>query len=127
VIFISYRLEPHEPLATGLKRIVHEQIDRALEQLAEAPEGRDEGVHDARKRFKKIRAVLRLVRDEIGQEVYQPENVFYRDAGRRLSDVRDSFVMIETLAGLTDYYGDPLAAEAYAHVRTQLMPTFVPN
>ena len=65
---MSYRLELNESLPDGIKRIVKEQIDQALEQLRESPEGRNEAVHDARKRFKKIRAVLRLVRDEIGEK-----------------------------------------------------------
>ena len=60
---MSYRLEPQEPLGAGIKRIAREQIDQALEQLTANPENRDEAVHDARKRFKKIRAALRLVRD----------------------------------------------------------------
>lgn len=118
---MSYRLETGESLPTGIKRIAMEQIDQALDQLENAPEGRDEAVHDARKRFKKIRAVLRLVRDEIGEEVYKPENVCYRDAGRRLSDVRDSYVMVETVDLLTDYYADQLDPEAFAGLREKLV------
>lgn len=94
---MSYRLEPHEPLAEGIKRIALEQIEQALTQLTEQPDGLDEAVHDARKRFKKVRAVLRLVRDEIGPEIYHRENIAFRDAGRRISAVRDSAVLIETL------------------------------
>jgi hypothetical protein len=54
---MSYRLEPAETLSDGIKRIAKEQIDQALEQFWDCPEGRNEAVHDARKRFKKIRAV----------------------------------------------------------------------
>lgn len=117
---MSYRLEPKEPLGIGLKRIAREQIDQALEQLTTAPEGRDEAVHDARKRFKKIRAVLRLVRDEIGSDVYQRENVCYRDAGRQLADIRDSFVMVETLDNLTQQYADALNGNSYDELRKKL-------
>ncbi|MDX1521967.1 MAG: CHAD domain-containing protein [Anaerolineae bacterium] len=117
---MSYRLETNEPLGIGLKRIAREQIDQALEQLTTAPEGRDEAVHDARKRFKKIRAILRLVRDEIGQKVYKRENVCYRDAGRRLSDIRDSYVMIETL----DSLADELDANVYDELRDKLLAEY---
>lgn len=75
---MSYQLESTEKLSTGLKRIVREQIDDAIHQLTDLPDGQAEAVHDVRKRFKKIRAVLRLVRDEIGSDVYKRENVFYR-------------------------------------------------
>jgi CHAD domain-containing protein len=53
-------------------------------------------VHDTRKNFKKVRTVLRLIRTEIGEENYQIEMSFYRDAGRILSDLRDSTVLIQT-------------------------------
>ncbi len=118
---MSYRLEPREPLAAGIKRIAREQIDQALEQLTTTPEGPDEAVHDARKRFKKVRAVLRLVRDEVGSDVYKRENVCYRDAGRRLSDVRDSYVMIETVDKVTERYSDDLDGERYAGLREKLV------
>lgn len=110
---MSYRLEPKEPLAVGLKRIAREQLDQALEQLTELPEGRDEAVHDARKRFKKVRAVLRLVRDEVGPEIYKRENVCYRDAGRQLSDIRDSYVMIATLNNIIEQHAGELKGHSY--------------
>jgi CHAD domain-containing protein len=118
---MSYRLEPDESLPYGIKRIIKEQIDQALEQLRDSPEGRNEAVHDARKRFKKIRAVLRLVRDEIGEDVYKSENVCFRDASRRLSDVRDSYVMVETVDDLSQRFSDQLAANAFDDVRQSLM------
>lgn len=117
---MSYRLELQEPLGIGLKRIAREQIDQALEQLTDVPESQDEAVHDARKRFKKIRAVLRLVRDEIGDEVYKRENVCYRDAGRRLSDIRDSYVLIETLDDVIKRYANDLNSKAYIKPRERL-------
>lgn len=119
---MSYTLKPEESLSMGIKRIILEQIAQAIESLEDPPEGdRDEGVHDARKRFKKIRAALRLVRDEIGEEVYKRENVCYRDAGRRLSAARDSYVQIETLDDLRSYFSDELAEDAFEEVRQRLM------
>lgn len=118
---MSYRLETAEPFTPGLKRIATEQIDKALDQLQDPDPDRDEAVHDARKRFKKLRAVMRLVRDELGSSVYDRENKCYRDAGRRLSDVRDSYVMIETLDNLRARYEDELADDAFATVRDNLV------
>jgi CHAD domain-containing protein len=118
---MSYRLEPDETLPDGIKRMAKEQIDQALEQFQECPAGRNEAVHDARKRFKKIRAILRLVRDEIGEEVYKLENVCFRDAGRRLADVRDSYVVVETVDDLSERFSDQLAANAFDVVRQSLL------
>ena len=121
---MSYVLEPEEPLNAGIKRIVREQIDHALEQLIAAPEGQEEAVHDSRKRFKKVRAALRLVRDEIGEEIYQSENVCYRDAGRRLSDLRNSYVMIKTLDDITKRYLNDLHSTPSVKLREKLMAEY---
>jgi CHAD domain-containing protein len=94
---MSYRLEAEETLSDGLKRILHEQTDKALDSLRSLEPNLDEAIHDARKRFKKCRAVVRLVRDEIGEDIYKRENIAYRDAGRALSDLRDAYSSMETL------------------------------
>jgi hypothetical protein len=117
---MGYRLEADEPFPKGIKRIAREQLDRAVQQLTEA-EDRDEAVHEARKHFKKIRAVLRLVRDEIGEEVYKPENVCYRDAGRELAPVRDSFVKVETLDVVRARFAETLASGAFETPREALV------
>lgn len=117
---MGYRLEGDESFPEGVKRIAREQLDQALAQLTEA-EDRDEAVHEARKHFKKIRAVLRLVRDEIGEDVYKSENVCYRDAGRRLAAVRDSFVQVETLDAVTAHFAETLAPGAFDRLREALV------
>lgn len=117
---MSYRLNVDESFPVGVKRIAREQLDKAVGHLTET-EDRDEAVHEARKHFKKIRAVLRLVRDEIGEDVYKPENVCYRDAGRDLAPVRDSFVKAETLDALTEHFAETLAPGAFDSLREVLV------
>lgn len=94
---MSYCLEAGETLSEGIKRILHEQTDEALAGLRSLEPNLDEAIHEARKRFKECRAVMRLVRDEIGEDIYKRENVAYRDAGRALSDLRDAYSNMETL------------------------------
>jgi len=93
---MSYRLENNETLSFGLKRIVLELIDKSVFNLAKGNGSFNEDVHDTRKNFKKVRTVQRLIRSNIGEHSYQVENSFYRDAGRTLSDLRDSTVLIQT-------------------------------
>jgi CHAD domain-containing protein len=57
-------------------------------------------VHEARKDMKKLRALLRLVRGEIGKTTFARENACFRDAARELAGTRDTDVMLETLAAL---------------------------
>jgi CHAD domain-containing protein len=93
---MSYRLENNETLSFGLKRIVLELIDISVFNLAKGNGSFNEDIHDTRKNFKKVRTVQRLIRSNIGEESFQIENSFYRDAGRTLSDLRDSTVLIQT-------------------------------
>ena len=56
---MAFQLEATESVRKGVKRIVAKQLDNALQELG-AP-NRDEVVHEIRKRFKRIRAVLRIL------------------------------------------------------------------
>ncbi len=118
---MGYRLEQEELLGDGIVRIIQEQIDKALRDLDRTEENVTQGVHESRKRFKRIRAVLRLVRDEIGEEAYQRENVCFRDAGRRLSGARESTVLVATLDGISRHFAEQLSPDAFAHVRSALV------
>lgn len=117
---MSYRLTPHETVSDGIKRIVMEQSEQAIQGL-EAPSGsQDDAIHAARVCFKKIRAVLRLVRTAIGVETFRQENVCYRDAGRRLSAIRDRVALRETFDKLTVRLADQLAPNAFAKLHRSL-------
>jgi hypothetical protein len=67
------------------------EIDR--EQAAHA-------VHETRKALKRLRALMRLLRDELPDGVFAAENAVLRDMGRRLAGARDREVMLITLEQL---------------------------
>ncbi|HYW75841.1 MAG TPA: CHAD domain-containing protein [Gammaproteobacteria bacterium] len=92
---MAYRYSRQEPVSRGTRRIVRERLQEAIEQLGLEGDQMHEGIHEARKRFKEIRAVLRLARAELGDR-YRVENRWYRDAGRALSAVRDAQAALET-------------------------------
>jgi len=97
----KYRLERDETVPDGIRRVALGRIDNALDELrGRSASSAEEAVHSARKDMKKLRALLRLVRGETGNEVYRRESSAFRDAGRELSGVRDADVMIATLDSL---------------------------
>ncbi len=98
---MPYRLKKRESVPEGVRRVVREQIDRAVEELTDAEMDRHEAVHQARKRFKKVRAALRLVRHELG-DTYTEENAWFRDTARELSAVRDAEAALETFDRLRE-------------------------
>jgi CHAD domain-containing protein len=117
---MSYRLTQQETIADGIKRIVVEQIDKALEGLESQHGSQDDAIHDARVCFKKIRAVLRLVQTEFDADIFSQENLCYRDAGRRLSAIRDTAAMLEVFDKLTDRFAKQLSPNAFAKLRQSL-------
>jgi hypothetical protein len=57
-------------------------------------------VHEIRKALKRLRALLRLLRGELGSKRYARENTLLRDCGQRLAGARDAEVMLGTLDSL---------------------------
>lgn len=106
----DFRLQPEEPLGAGLKRLSLQELDAAISGFYDGEGAFREAVHDARKATKKVRALLRLVRAEIGDKVYRFENTWLRDTARRLSPVRGAAVAVEAFDLIRDLYG-PLLAE----------------
>ena len=120
----TYHLETNKLVSEGIKRIILERVDQAINDLVDPAIDRDEGVHDARKCFKRIRAILRLVRNGIGQDIYRRENICFRDCGRLLAPARDSFVMVETLDALVAHFAEELPMQTVADVRGKLLERY---
>ena len=62
--------------------------------------------------MKKLRALVRLVRGELGDSVYVAENTCFRDTAAELAGVRDADVMLATLGYLEERYGELPGAAA---------------
>ncbi len=117
---VAYSFEFQETVPQGIRRIVLEQVDGAIHDLTSEEIDPHEGVHEARKRFKMIRAVLRLIRAELG-EGYQQESVEFRQFGKRLSAIRDAEAIIETFDRLRERFEERLGAEVFSTVKDNLI------
>ncbi|MBA3867244.1 MAG: CHAD domain-containing protein [Solirubrobacterales bacterium] len=101
----SYHLKRDEGAADGLRRVARGRVEKAAGRLRDADgEDRAKAIHGARKDLKKIRAVLRLLRDDLGAKRFRRENRRYRDAGRLLSASRDAGVKLATLNALQERF-----------------------
>ena len=118
---MDYRLKQDESVPEGTRRMAAEQLDRALEYLGCQDGERDKHVHEARKATKRLRALVRLVRRDLGNEVYALENQCYRAAGQRLSGLRDATVLVETLDRLVESLGEDVPKSRFARVRVWLV------
>lgn len=114
-----YRFGANESPSEAVERIALEQLDEALAHT-KAKARLDDAVHDIRVCFKKLRALIRLVRTELGEKKYQQENVSYRNINRDLSDVRDTATLTEILDMLTKHFADELADGVFESIRKSL-------
>jgi CHAD domain-containing protein len=96
-----------------------DEAHRALAQRSVSKRGM--GVHTARKQFKKLRGLLRLVRFALGEKKYKQQNIVFRDAGRPLSKVRDADVMIETLDDLLQHFKNRVSKRSFKTLRSNLL------
>jgi CHAD domain-containing protein len=117
---MSARLKPGESPREGLRRIVLDQIAKALDDLAEVAEPA-ETVHSARKRLKRLRALLRLARDGMDPAIYDREKTRLRGAARPLAEARDAAVLVDTLDDLVERSGDLGPHESIARTRDVLL------
>lgn len=103
---MAYRFFADSTVEANIRRILSEQLDKAVQQLSEEfQQTPGQAVHNARKHLKKGRSVLRLVQKTIDQDTYNREKDLLRDLGRSLSLARDSEVYQQTLNDLLDAYG----------------------
>lgn len=99
----SYRFLEGEGIGEGARRIASGRAEKAIERLRAIGAGEveaEKAIHGARKDLKKLRTLLRLLRDELPKKVYAKEARRYREAGRLLSPLRDAEVKLGTLETL---------------------------
>jgi CHAD domain-containing protein len=100
---MSYQLESGEVPAEGIRRIAREQLGKALCEIEKIAGARAApAVHATRKHIKRVRALLRLICDEIGEEIFAEENRRLRDVARSLSGARDAQVQFNVLEKLCE-------------------------
>lgn len=100
---MAYALERNETVGAGVRRIAREQLDDAIDDLHTViHDDPADAIHDARKRCKKVRGLVRLVRPALGEDTYRVANDTARDAARALSDLRDATALMETFDIVVD-------------------------
>lgn len=115
---MAFRIKAHESLLDGLRRIAHEQIDKAIGAIETEKLDLAEKVHDLRKRCKKLRGLVRLARP--GLQSYQKENTWFRDTARMFSEPRDARTMLDAYDSLMGYYEEQVNRPTFGTIRREL-------
>lgn len=119
---MSFEFKRIETVAQGLRRIAVQQVDLILADVKGRRRiSRDQKVHEARKRLKRLRALLRLTRESAKPKLWRKVDAGLRDAGRALSGVRDAKVGIEAFDLLLKNLKSPCPAETFQPIRARLL------
>ncbi|HWH67850.1 MAG TPA: CHAD domain-containing protein, partial [Candidatus Sulfotelmatobacter sp.] len=115
---MTFRFKRKESVAKGVRRLSEERLERAQRHLQAGAQV--EAIHRVRKDIKKLRAVLRLVRGEIGARAYRHNIEALREAANYLAGARDANVRLQSLAKLTAYFQPDLSAQSFRQVKAAL-------
>ncbi|MER9950941.1 CHAD domain-containing protein [Mesorhizobium sp. M0047] len=117
---MSFRIDPRLPLTGEVRRILAEEIGRALHHLDAARSRPEQALHKCRKRLKSARALLRLVRS--GDEAFcETENQCYRKVAGLLAGPREATALIETIDRLAASFPKESADDGLGAVRDSLI------
>ena len=113
----GYQLHRGESLGESLGRICAWQTERAAKIVHDEAMSMKERVHEARKRIKETRALLRLFRGALG-DAFDEENRRLRDAGRQLAPYRDTTTVVEAIKALSPRVRETVGPKAMRALRT---------
>ncbi|ESZ50717.1 CHAD domain-containing protein [Mesorhizobium sp. RSR565B] len=117
---MSFRIDPRLSLTGEVRRILGEEIGKALAHLAVARDQPEQALHKCRKRLKSARALLRLVRS--GNETFcRTENQCYRQVAALLAGPREATALVETVDRLAAAFPEQVAGGGLDSVRDRLI------
>jgi CHAD domain-containing protein len=115
---MPYHFKKREPVAKAVRRICRERIADALETLKDGE--RPQAIHNVRREIKKLRAIFRLMRGEIGNKLYRRNNRALRTAAHGLTAMRDAQVKLNVFRGLIERFRRRLSSHPFPEIKKAL-------
>ena len=116
----SLQLGASEALGAGVKRVTMEQLELAAGGFFDREAGLTGAVHESRKSIKRVRALLRLVKGELSEKIYDFENESLRDTGRLVAEIRAAQGVLDAALSIQSLYGDLLADGTFGELIQRL-------
>lgn len=113
---MARQFEPEKDASDEVRRVASEELAQAVEFLTTKELDLDTAVHEARKRIKRLRALLRLVRGELGK-VFDAVNSELRSTAGRLASAREAAATLEAIDQLKEDKGDRVPEAVFAAAR----------
>lgn len=119
---MSFAFKRDESLPHAVRQIARRQVKRTIDGLtAKGHRASATAIHDARKRLKRLRALLRLAREGLSSKARRRENATFRDAGRALSAARDATILVAALDALLKHEQVPRQHRSFQPLRRALL------
>ena len=107
---MAARFDTAERLDQAFARVAAEEATVVRAALADAPDDLEQAVHRARRGIKRVRALLRLARPQLGKS-YGRANRAWREAAHTLAGERDTAVALASFDKIAETCRDELPAE----------------
>ena len=110
---MSFEIKPHCRVGSELQELARTEITQIIGAFRALHSDTLDGLtHEIRQRLKRLRAVIRLLREPLGKRRYRMEDSVIRAAGRALGPLREGQAALTTLDGLQRRFfpGKPSAA-----------------
>ncbi|MBL9213372.1 MAG: CHAD domain-containing protein [Opitutaceae bacterium] len=117
---MAFRLDPGRALGPEVLRVIRHQLAAAIAGAQDTELAAAERAHRARVACKRTRAAIGLIRN-CDPARWKPESKALRRAARAVAAIRESGVLLETLNGLDEQWGDKQEARSIAHLRQRLL------
>jgi CHAD domain-containing protein len=102
---MSYHINLDKKSEHQIQKAFDFQLKKVLKLLRNKKITEEKKIHGLRKRFKKIRAFLKLIKYDLkDKNLYKTENNYYKDAAKRFSNARDNVVLHQTFHKIVKKY-----------------------
>jgi CHAD domain-containing protein len=123
---VAWRFERGEAFDDAFRRVAGDEIARIRDSLTSGDIDRAQAIHQARRSFKRLRALLRLARPSLAS-FFSKADRRWRDAGRLLASSRDATVLLETFDRVVEDCGAGLPPGEAAALRQRIAATVAPD
>lgn len=118
---MPFHFKRKESVAKAMRRLCRERIETALGSLRK---DHLNATHDVRKEIKKLRSILRLVREEIAGRDYRKFTKALRQVANCLSAPRDAQVTLNAFENLTRHFSHKLPSRPFPKIKRSLQKNF---
>lgn len=119
---MSFQLNFEVPVQESFRTISSELVENAIAECRNENLTDHVKIHEARKKCKRVRALLRIVKPNVKSK-YKTADLFFRNLSGTLSDERDNQVIIETLKFLHEKEHSPILKKEIESIISKLSTT----